>query len=196
MKSGEKTLLVRGFTIVELLIVIVVIAVLAAIVVVSYNGITKRANVSALKADLSQFGKSQEAYRTVNGSAFGNTAQMQTAGAAGLAQKSTWTTPNSSLAWPGKTTTTPKGKYLLSYRSSIVNNIWINGVQYRDIKNEEFEVAYWNFDTGQWEVKLITWYGDVQKYEYNDVYSGYFSNQDGSFPCTEATFEQCQDNPT
>lgn len=196
MKSGEKTLLTRGFTIVELLIVIVVIAILATITIVSYNGITKRANVTSLKADLTQFGKSQEVYRVANGSAFGNTAQMQTAGANSLAQKSAWTTPNLSVAWPGKTTTTPKGKYLLSYRSSIVSNIWINGVQYRDIKNEEFEIAYWNFDTGRWEVKSIVWYGDVQRYEREDVYSGYFSNQDGSFPCTEATFEQCKDNPT
>ncbi len=37
----------RGFTIVELLIVIVVIAILAAITIVAYNGITKNANASA-----------------------------------------------------------------------------------------------------------------------------------------------------
>lgn len=41
-----------GFTIVELLIVIVVIAILAAITTVSYNGITVRAQESALKSDL------------------------------------------------------------------------------------------------------------------------------------------------
>lgn len=38
----------HGFTIVELLIVIVVIAVLAAITVVAYNGITRRANNTAI----------------------------------------------------------------------------------------------------------------------------------------------------
>jgi prepilin-type N-terminal cleavage/methylation domain-containing protein len=37
----------KGFTIVELLIVVVVIAILAAITIVSYNGITNRANSSA-----------------------------------------------------------------------------------------------------------------------------------------------------
>lgn len=41
-----------GFTIVELLIVIVVIAILAAITVVSYNGISSRAKEAALKSDL------------------------------------------------------------------------------------------------------------------------------------------------
>jgi prepilin-type N-terminal cleavage/methylation domain-containing protein len=37
----------RGFTIVELLIVIVIIGILAAIVIVAYNGITQRANTAS-----------------------------------------------------------------------------------------------------------------------------------------------------
>lgn len=41
-----------GFTIVELLIVIVVIAILAAITIVSYNGITKRAIETSMRSDL------------------------------------------------------------------------------------------------------------------------------------------------
>lgn len=42
----------QGFTIVELLIVIVVIAILAAITIVSYNGISARSKEAALKTDL------------------------------------------------------------------------------------------------------------------------------------------------
>lgn len=41
-----------GFTIVELLVVVVVIGILAAIVTVAYNGITNQARGSSLQADL------------------------------------------------------------------------------------------------------------------------------------------------
>ena len=47
----------RGFTIVELLIVIVVIAILAAITIVTYNGIQDRANRLVLQNDLANAAK-------------------------------------------------------------------------------------------------------------------------------------------
>lgn len=47
----------EGFTIVELLIVVVVIAILAAITIVSYSGITARANDSAVQTDLANMSK-------------------------------------------------------------------------------------------------------------------------------------------
>ncbi len=49
-----------GFTIVELLIVIVVIAILAAISIVAYNGIQERAVVSTLKSDIANAAKQME----------------------------------------------------------------------------------------------------------------------------------------
>ena len=51
-----------GFTIVELLIVIVVIAILAAITIVSYNGITSRANSTSAQAAANIVIKKAEAY--------------------------------------------------------------------------------------------------------------------------------------
>lgn len=52
-----------GFTIVELLIVVVVIAILAAITIVAYNGIQQRAKTSALQSALSQVTHKIEAYK-------------------------------------------------------------------------------------------------------------------------------------
>lgn len=56
----------QGFTIVELLIVVVVIAVLAAIVIVSYNGITQQAREAARSSELSQWKQKSEVYKVEN----------------------------------------------------------------------------------------------------------------------------------
>jgi len=58
----------RGFTIVELLIVIVVIAILAAISVVAYNGIQARARDAQRVSDLNSIYKAVLNYQSVHGS--------------------------------------------------------------------------------------------------------------------------------
>jgi prepilin-type N-terminal cleavage/methylation domain-containing protein len=63
MKRGH---IQKGFTIVELLIVVVVIAILAAISIVAYNGITNRAKVSAASSALNQAVKKIALYKTTN----------------------------------------------------------------------------------------------------------------------------------
>ena len=71
------TLKQKGFTIVELLIVIVVIGILAAITIVSFNGVTAKANVSAIKSSVEQATKKIAIYATVNGT---NAAALSDAG--------------------------------------------------------------------------------------------------------------------
>lgn len=56
-----------GFTIVELLIVIVVIAILAAITIVSFAGVSNRANDAAIRSDLRNLAQAIEHYRIDNG---------------------------------------------------------------------------------------------------------------------------------
>lgn len=58
----------QGFTIVELLVVIVVIGILATVTMVSYGGITKKANETALLSDLNGGTKQFELYKAENDS--------------------------------------------------------------------------------------------------------------------------------
>ncbi len=56
----------QGFTIVELLIVIVVIAVLAAITIVAFNGVQNRATASLIQSEVSQNVKALQSYYITN----------------------------------------------------------------------------------------------------------------------------------
>ncbi len=57
----------RGFTIVELLIVVVVIAILAAITIVSYAGIQEKTANTKIMSDLKAMQKLIESYKSIHG---------------------------------------------------------------------------------------------------------------------------------
>jgi len=63
----NKSRLSLGFTIVELLVVIVVISILAAITIVSYAGITLKATAATLQSDLKNASTQLEIDKTING---------------------------------------------------------------------------------------------------------------------------------
>ncbi len=85
-----------GFTIVELLVVIVVIAILAAISVVAYNGVTVRAENGLLESKVTTFQKSLENFYTLNDRYPGSWEMRGTAAAAILDLKP------SDLTMPGQ----------------------------------------------------------------------------------------------
>ena len=76
VKINTKT----GFTIVELLIVIVVIGILAAITIVAFNGVQARAKDSTRSNDLTAIQKALELYKTDNGTYPNATANPGTSG--------------------------------------------------------------------------------------------------------------------
>lgn len=105
-----------GFTIVELLIVVVVIAILAAITIVSYNGITTRANGSAAQGSASTLQKKVETYAA--DSTVGN---YPTALSALTATGQSWTTPvmwGASNPAPSASTPANQVQYLVCGRAS------------------------------------------------------------------------------
>lgn len=66
-----------GFTIVELLIVVVVIAILASITVVAYSGVQNSAHDSAVQSDLRQLAQKVELQKSETGILPRNTAAIQ-----------------------------------------------------------------------------------------------------------------------
>jgi len=64
----QKNLLQKGFTLVELLVVIVILGILAAVVVFAVGGSTDKAQTSSCKAEQAALASAVEAYRASVGS--------------------------------------------------------------------------------------------------------------------------------
>lgn len=79
-KKAHRFSRTMGFTIVELLIVIVVIGVLAGIVIVAYSGIQNKANDTVIRADLKSMGSLIETNRVVNDAVPQDEATLSTVG--------------------------------------------------------------------------------------------------------------------
>lgn len=66
-RGASKNMKTRGFTIVELLIVIVVIAILAVITIVAFNGVQQRARDSRRSSDMANIKRALLIYQANNG---------------------------------------------------------------------------------------------------------------------------------
>lgn len=65
-----------GFTIIELVVVIVVIGILSAVVIVAYNGVKNRSNDTTVQTDLKSIGTSLKAYKALTGTYPTTSAQL------------------------------------------------------------------------------------------------------------------------
>ena len=110
----------KGFTIVELLIVVVVIAILAAITIVAYNGIQNRAKNSAAASLANTVSKKAEAYNTIN-SQYGTLAKLDgnqspsstTAGSGGAEAALDSSTQTATVPWT--TSSSPADEKTVEY---------------------------------------------------------------------------------
>jgi prepilin-type N-terminal cleavage/methylation domain-containing protein len=98
----------RGFTIVELLIVIVVIGILAAITIVAYNGVQSRARTTTAQANAQEAQNKSEVYAADTGNGVYPTLAQINPGS-GTSQISTGLAGLIQAAAPTSTTTTKIG---------------------------------------------------------------------------------------
>lgn len=141
-----KTRKESGFTIVELLIVIVIIAILAAITIIAYNGIQNRSKTASAQSAANNFQKKAEAYNA------DSTASTYPSVSADLTSASSGTTyylngvsvDATALASPGNLPSDPSevnfyrcGTNTSAAATSLATTTVVTGGQ----------VRYWNYST-------------------------------------------------
>lgn len=145
----------RGFTIVELLIVVVVIGILGAITIVSYTGIQNRAHDTAVESDIANLVKIIHIYEVDNG-------QFPTAGSK-LAQ------PNSTL-FTGINFKPSKSSYNTSTDNLFYCKGTVSGADTFNISLRSKSGAFYLYKSN----------GGLSKTSTGNIYSGCMNGFDGT----------------
>lgn len=148
-----------GFTIVELLVVIVVVGILAAITIVAYNGLQARAKQALVESDISQIKKKIKVYKAAHGGTVTPTHdQLMTDGDLGNLQPLLVNGEYSCFT----AMSFHKGNYCYYMWHSTGNN----GAVY-----DGYQLYYWNYMDNTWHVASewsTEYYGNVT-YDVNDT---------------------------
>lgn len=156
----------NGFTIVELLIVIVVIGILAAISLVAFSGVQYRAQVSASKADYANIKKLVSTRSVISDNINMSKADFISIGGSNILAKSNW---------GNESTTVTKKRYRLNSGSS-------GSYSYMYLE-------YWDYDASHWKTTVFE-YSPAGLREINSPVQD--DNGSGSnIACTKATLQEC-----
>lgn len=131
----------RGFTIVELLIVIVVIGILAGITVVAYNGVTNRADGVNAQAAAATVAKKSEAYNAEAGRYPVATTELT-----GAAASTSYYLPSGSVtftATPADITTAPSPKNTVRFLKCAASGTLQSSITASNITG--VRISYWDF---------------------------------------------------
>ena len=195
----ERRLLVsiRGFTIVELLVVIVLIAVLSAVTVVAYNGIQGRARVAATDLERSAIDKGIESFRTLNNNNVPiSQDDLRSVGLSTVVDK---ITIGSGVTTPWNPTNTPQGRYrLFATNFTYAQNGCTQGVSgqtHCGYTTHDMQFYWWDYQKNVWMGRREIRYepSDIstriigpEELEYSEA-----SNNWMGTPCNLEFVEQC-----
>lgn len=148
----QKNQLKRGFTIVELLIVIVVIGILAAITIVSYAGITARANTTKAATNAANAQKVIEAFNADCGRYPGTIAEVTGTNYTGYT--------NCAAAGSSRSALIPSGITVTNTSTALSGTNGLTNVTYEYVGGSATtatggRLKYWDFTTGAASTTII-----------------------------------------